>query len=92
MQYKSTGSLEYVIIGHEVITPYDHEAETPAEYGDAFLVNARGDIPESWKDAELDSEPSNPVHKFAGGGHKYFKWSSEAEFRAVEPEQENEDE
>lgn len=91
MQYKSIDNLEYVIIGHEVITPYNPETETPAEYGDAFLVNARGDIPESWLSAELDDEPSNPRHKFANGDHKYFRWDSEAEFRAAEPEVEDDD-
>ena len=83
--------MEYSIIGkmYETAPTFDDEGNilTDGVLAEGWHVNARGEVPDTWEQYEIDA-PVTPLRVYQEGGTRFFVFPDEAAFRAVEPSEE----
>lgn len=80
-----------VTVHQELRDPNSKEVLEEGVVDPRFHVNACGEVPNAWNEVDSEGEPlyrvspDNPTRVFGAGGTCFYRFSSEAEFRQVEP-------
>lgn len=84
--------MEYSIIGkmYETLPTFDDDGDilTDGVLAEGWHVNARGEVPETWEQYEIES-PVTPLRIYQGGGTRFFVFEDEAAFNELLPDEES---